>query len=87
MSYSRHAVKDEDLAMNHDVNYKVHMQVRRMMSENKAVRRRNRLRKANAAHNADGGNEAAANGDIMGKRTPTVGSLQQSYRARDRKAI
>lgn len=28
MSYSRHAVDEEDLAMQHDVNYKVHMQVR-----------------------------------------------------------
>jgi len=40
MSYSRHAVADEDLTMNHDVNYRVHMHVRRMMSENKAMRRR-----------------------------------------------
>lgn len=45
MSYSRHAMKDEDLAMNHDVNYRVHMHVRRMMSENKAMRRRKQARK------------------------------------------
>ncbi len=42
MSYSRHAVGEEDLAMGHDVNYRMHMQVRRMMSENKAARRRRR---------------------------------------------
>jgi len=40
MSYSRHAVRDEDVALQHDVNYRVHMHVRRMMSENKAMRRR-----------------------------------------------
>ncbi len=42
MSYSRHAMGEEDLAMGHDVNYRVHMHVRRMMSENKAARRRKR---------------------------------------------
>ena len=40
MSYNRHALDEDDLAMNHDVNYKVHMHVRRMVSENKAARRR-----------------------------------------------
>ena len=46
MSYSRHAVKDEDMAMQHDVNYKVHMHVRRMMSENRAARKKAKAKKS-----------------------------------------
>lgn len=38
MSYSRHSVDERDLASNHPVNYKVHMQIRRMMSENRRKR-------------------------------------------------
>jgi len=45
MSYSRHAIKDEDMAMQHDVNYKVHMHVRRMMSENRAARKKKQMKK------------------------------------------
>lgn len=52
MSYSRHAIDDRDLAMGHDVNYRVHMQVRRMMSENKA-RRRRQARKMQQINGAD----------------------------------
>ena len=40
LSYSRHAIKDEDTQTTN--NYKVHVQVRRMMSENKNLRKRNR---------------------------------------------
>lgn len=38
LSYSRHSISEPPSG--HDVNYKVHMQVRRMMSENKNLRRR-----------------------------------------------
>ena len=38
-------MQEEDLSMNHQVNYRVHMHVRRMMSENKAARRRKQARK------------------------------------------
>ncbi len=56
MSYSRHAVDDKDLALQHDVNYKVHMHVRRMMSENRAARRRKgeRVKAANSNMNNNG---------------------------------
>lgn len=43
LSYSRHAIDDGDVpscGTSSGVNYKVHMQVRRMMSENKNLRRR-----------------------------------------------
>ena len=40
MSYSRHAVNEADLGMGTDVNYKMHMQVRRMVSEGRNLRRR-----------------------------------------------
>ena len=53
LSYSRHAINDGDMSSNQNqpgINYKVHMQVRRMMSENKNLRRRQKNR-----------NEAAAN--------------------------
>ena len=42
ISYSRHDIKDEEVAAagNNDVNYKVHMHVRRMMSENKMAKRK-----------------------------------------------
>ena len=42
MSYSRHAVNEADLGMGGDVNYKMHMQVRRMVSEGRNLRRRKR---------------------------------------------
>ena len=42
MSYSRHAVNEADLGMAGDVNYKMHMQVRRMVSEGRNLRRRKR---------------------------------------------
>ena len=42
MSYSRHAVNEADLGMGSDVNYKMHMQVRRMVSEGRNLRRRKR---------------------------------------------
>ena len=42
MSYSRHAVNEADLGMGTDVNYKMHMQVRRMVSEGRNLRRRKR---------------------------------------------
>ena len=40
MSYSRHALNEADIDTPHDVNYKVHMQVRRMVSESRNLRRR-----------------------------------------------
>ena len=40
MSYSRHAVNEADIVTPADVNYKVHMQVRRMVSESRNLRRR-----------------------------------------------
>ena len=43
LSYSRHEIKDEDTNNVHPNNYKVHMQVRRMMSENKNLRKRNKV--------------------------------------------
>lgn len=52
MSYSRHAIKEEDMAMQHDVNYKVHMHVRRMMSENRAARKKKQMKKHYGANNA-----------------------------------
>jgi len=42
LSYSRHAIDEGTLPS--DVNHKVHMQVRRMMSENKNLRRRQKNR-------------------------------------------
>ncbi|XP_071749910.1 sodium/hydrogen exchanger 3 isoform X2 [Lepeophtheirus salmonis] len=49
MSYSRHAVDEKDIAFNHDINFKVHMQVRRMMSENQ-MRKRKRPKVADKKH-------------------------------------
>ena len=43
LSYSRHEIKDEDTNNVQPNNYKVHMQVRRMMSENKDLRNRNKV--------------------------------------------
>eukprot|EP00096_Caligus_rogercresseyi_P006867 TRINITY_DN2383_c0_g1_i1.p1 TRINITY_DN2383_c0_g1~~TRINITY_DN2383_c0_g1_i1.p1 ORF type:complete len:889 (-),score=207.95 TRINITY_DN2383_c0_g1_i1:856-3522(-) len=40
MSYSRHAMDEKDLSFNHDINYKVHMQVRRMITDNQLRRRK-----------------------------------------------
>jgi len=43
MSYSRHAVNEADLGIQGgDVSYKMHMQVRRMVSEGRNLRRRKR---------------------------------------------
>jgi len=40
LSYSRHAVDDKHIELGHPINYKVHMQVRRMVSENRLRRRK-----------------------------------------------
>ena len=64
MSYSRHAVDDRDLSMQHDVNYRVHMHVRRMLGEQKSRGRRRRQAandKLNDA-NAEMGNGRASGG-------------------------
>jgi len=56
LSYSRHAIDDGDaepVGNNTGVNYKVHMQVRRMMSENKDLRRRGQKNKINLEQSAD----------------------------------
>jgi len=50
LSYSRHAIDEgSEVPVNPGVNYKVHMQVRRMMSENKNMRRRQKNRSTEQA--------------------------------------
>lgn len=73
LSYSRHAIKDDDATMGHDVNYKMHMHVRRMVSENRDLRRRNK----------NGANQTASN-DVPkvaaiqpGKRVPGASKVLQ----------
>lgn len=51
LSYSRHAIRDDDAPMGHDVNYKMHMHVRRMVSENRDLRRRNKTTNQTSAGN------------------------------------
>ena len=69
MSYSRHAMKDEDMSMNHDVNYRVHMHVRRMLGEQKkggrARRRANKELEAMEEENGrvNGGVTSKVRGD------------------------